>query len=343
MKNYSNKEYYKNCVADPNRQFDLIETTISHLFRFPHPALQGLSYGAAFCKQVLERELLTNDHKVIIEVGGGLGDFAHDFLTQLYKEQVQLPYIVLDISSELQKRQKDTLKDFPNVYFHLADAQQQPFQEQEIQGLVISNEVIADFDSVEFSAEEWSSSQDPDIQFLHNVVSVPKEKTLFNVGSINFIKNLYRILAPKSTAIIIEHGLWEDSRVTLTGRPTSPETSHFEFSINWSHIYHLAKNLGFSCEIEALIDFLSFDKEVEVANLNDSRALNKVDPNFPIAAIPASLLYQIFEGADIRSSAGLRLPKVGAEGFPDDNTLPFYQSFQTLILKKIKLIDVVLV
>jgi len=334
MKNYSNKEYYKNCVADPNRQFDLIETTISHLFRFPHPALQGLSYGAAFCKQVLERKLLTNDHKVIVEVGGGLGDFAHDFLIQLYKEQVQLPYAILDISSELQNKQKNTLKDFPNIHFHLADAQQLPFQTQEIQGLVISNEVIADFDSIELSAEEWNSSEDPNIKFLHDVVSVPKEKILFNTGSVNFIKDLYRVLAPKGAAIVTEHGLWEDSRVTLTGRPGSQETSHFEYSINWGHIYYLATNLGFSCEIEALIDFLEFDKEVEVANLNDSRALNKVDPNFPIAAIPASLLYQVFEGADIRSSAGLRLPKVGAEGFPDDNTLPFYQSFQTLFLKK---------
>ena len=65
-----------------------------------------------------------------------------------------------------------------------------------------------------------------------------------------------------------------------------------------------------------------------------SRALNKADPTFPVAAIPASLLYQAFGGLDIRSTAGLRLPKVGAAGFPDDNTLPFYQSFQTLILKK---------
>ncbi len=334
MKHYSNKEYYENCIADPNKQFDLIETTISHLFRFPHPALQGLSYGAAFCKQVLEKGLLTNEHKIIVEIGGGLGDFAHDFLVQLHKEQAQRPYIILDISSELQKKQKDTLKDFPNVFFHLANAQELPFQTQEIEGLVISNEVIADFDSVELSPEEWNSSQDPNIKFLHNVVSAPKEKKLINTGTIDFIKDLYRVLAPKSTAIITEHGLWEDSRVTLTGRPGSPETSHLEFSINWKHIYLLAESLGFSCKIEALIDFLPFDKDIEVANLNDSRALNKADPTFPVAAIPASLLYQAFGGLDIRSTAGLRLPKVGAAGFPDDNTLPFYQSFQTLILKK---------
>ena len=68
MKNYSNKEYYEKSISDPAKQFDLIETTISHLFRFPHPALQGLSYGAAFCKQVLERKLLTNEHKIIVEV-----------------------------------------------------------------------------------------------------------------------------------------------------------------------------------------------------------------------------------------------------------------------------------
>ncbi len=334
MKNYSNKEYYEKSISDPTRQFDLIETTISHLFRFPHPALQGLSYGAAFCKRTLERKLLTNEHKIIVEVGGGLGNFAHDFLVQLHKEQAQRPYVILDISPELQNRQKAILKDFPNVYFHLADAQQLPFQNQEIEGLVVSNEVIADFDSVELSAEEWNSSEEPDIKFFHNAISAPKEKILFNTGAINFVKDLHRVLAPKSTAIITEHGLWEDSRVTLTGRPGSPDTSHLEFSINWKHIYYLAEGLGFSCEMETLIDFLLFDKEVEVANLNDSRALNKVDPAFPIAAIPVSLLYQAFGDLDLRSAAGLRLPKVGAEGFPDDNTLPFYQSFQTLILKK---------
>lgn len=335
MKTYSNVNYYKNLASEGKQQFDFIEPTIAYLFRFPTPALQGLSYGAAFCKEVLERKILTDDHKFIVEVGGGLGDFAYDFLAHLYKEKKQRPYLIIDVSSDLQEKQKAVLKDFPNVFFHLADAHSLPFADKELNALVISNEVIADFDAVEFLTEEWNTSKEPDIELLHEHPP-PKENVLFNSGAIKFIKELDRVLSDSGTAVITEHGLLENARVTVTGRPTSPETSHLEFSINWKHLCTIAQHLGFSYDLIPLIDFLNFDKQLEVTNFNDARALKQLYEDFPIAAIPASELAKILNIniTDIKAGSGLRLPQIGGQYFPDDNTLPFSHSFQAFILKR---------
>lgn len=207
MKNYSNIDYYKNLnISDTQEQFDLIEPTIAHLFRFATPALHGLSYGTAFCKELLERNILCDEHKVIVEVGAGLGDFAHDFLVELHRKQKQRPYIIIDICCSLQEKQKAKLKDFPNVFFYLGDARNLPFKDKELEGLIISNEVIADFDAVEFSQEEWNNLEEPNVKFLSQKISPIKEPILFNSGAIDFIKELNRVLPDCGAVILIEHG-----------------------------------------------------------------------------------------------------------------------------------------
>lgn len=333
MKNYSNKNYYKKFNSDADNQFDAIEATIAHLFRYPHPALGELPYGAAFCKQVLERGLLS-DQDVIVEIGAGLGNFAYDFLVQLYREGYNKKYVIVDICEKLQERQKETLREFPNVSFHLADAESLPFEK--ISALVVCNEVIADLDSVEMALEEAKFSKDENIKCLLEFVSETEKNVIFNIGAVKLIKDLNRILLPGSNVVITEHGVWEDARLAITGKIDNSENSHIEFSINWKYLYNFSKRLGFDSKIMPLIDFLNFDKNCEVVNFNDVRALNIVYPDLPILAIPATLIEKLLNMSisDIRKSAGLRLPKIGEPGFPDDHTLPFSESFQVLILKK---------
>lgn len=333
MKNYSNKDYYKTFNSDTDNQFDAIEATIAHLFRYPHPALNELPYGASFCRQVLERKLLS-DQDVIIEIGAGLGNFAYDFLVQLHREGYKKQYIIVDICEKLQERQKESLREFSNVSFHLADAESLSFEK--ISALVISNEVIADLDSVEMTLEEAELSKDENITSLLGFVSKTEKNVIFNTGAVKLIKDLNRILLPGSNIVITEHGVWEDARLAITGKIDNSENSHIEFSINWKYLYNFSKVLGFDCEIMPLIDFLNFDKNCEVANFNDIRALNIIYPDLPILALPVTFIEKLLNMSvsDIRKSTGLKLPKIGGQGFPDDHTLPFSESFQVLILKK---------
>lgn len=335
MKNYSNKTYYRTLNSDVDNQFDTVETTISHLFRFPHSALNNLPYGAAFCREVLERRLLA-EHETIIEIGGGLGNFAYDFLVQLNRENCKKKYIVMDICPKLQEKQKSALKDFSNVSFYLMDAENLPFDNNKVNALVINNEVIADLDSVEMTIKEAKESNNEEIKVLLEFVSETEENIIFNTGSVKFIKELNRILTRGSNVVITEHGLWEKANVAITGQWNNKENSHIEYSINWKYLYYFAETLGFNCEILPLIDFLHFDKGAEVTNFNDARALRTIYPDFPIAAIPASFVEKILNLSlqDIRTSCGLKLPAIGSENFPDDQTLPFYKAFQVLILKK---------
>src|SRR5207248_1453959 len=74
-----NDAYHAGRIADAARQFDDVETTVSHAYAAPHPALGGRSYGEAFFDVCLERGLISERPRVL-EIGGGTGRFARAFL-----------------------------------------------------------------------------------------------------------------------------------------------------------------------------------------------------------------------------------------------------------------------
>lgn len=335
MRHLSNSQYYKEeaGVGDATKQFDFVEATIAHLFRFAHPALGGKSYGAKFCNKLIDSGLIDNER--ILEVGGGLGIFAREFLLEGTKHNKNFAYELLDISPNLLNKQKEILREF-EVNFLLGNGQILPFADGEFKGTIISNEVIADLDAVELNYEEWLSSEDKIVAKLREIVKETDtfEKIIINTGALEFVKEIARILSPGCWAILTEHGLDNESRIARTGR--IDQEVHLEFSINFSHIRVFAESLGLKFEIGNLIDFLEFDKELEVANLNDAQALNDSDPEWPIWAIPAIDITKKYQCSikDLRETAGLKLPKVGYDGFPDDHTMAFAHSFKVVVLKK---------
>jgi SAM-dependent methyltransferase len=334
--NYSNVDYYykldnKNSTSD---QFDRVEPTISHLFRFPHPALNHKSYGAAFCHALMEKNILTCERKNILEVGGGLGHFALEFSKELQQNKLSPAYTILDLSANLQTAQRNLLSN-NNINFILANAQQLPFLDEAFDGIVISNEVVADFDAIEYSLADWETSNDPMIKYLREHEEIKETKILLNTGAINFVEELARVMKKGSVAVITEHGFEGNGRIAYCGS-IAAEAAHLEYSINFNHLALVAKQHSLEVKLVNLIDFLNFNKEVAVANLNDARALNANDKFWPIAAIPANEICNKYKVDinELREIAGLRLPKVGAAGFPDDNTLPFNISFKALIIQK---------
>src|SRR5258705_7597691 len=52
-------DFHQNAIADASWEFDWIEPTLNHAFRFPSDALEGLDYGSRFCNATLAPEVIT--------------------------------------------------------------------------------------------------------------------------------------------------------------------------------------------------------------------------------------------------------------------------------------------
>jgi hypothetical protein len=74
-KDVDTEAYYQQ-VGDADAQFEHTETTLSHLFRVPHPALAGRTYGAALVDGLAATKRLPSRAIRVLEIGGGLGYVA---------------------------------------------------------------------------------------------------------------------------------------------------------------------------------------------------------------------------------------------------------------------------
>lgn len=88
-------------IDDSAVQFDEIETTLSHLFRAPHPSLGGETFGARLARGLSARGAPSTGAR-IVEVGGGLG-FVGRALTDALAPR---SYLVVDRSPSLARAQR---------------------------------------------------------------------------------------------------------------------------------------------------------------------------------------------------------------------------------------------
>jgi SAM-dependent MidA family methyltransferase len=91
-------------------------------------------FGAALARAAAA--IIAQSAPHIIEFGAGTGKLAHDVLTALAGQGVQVDsYTIIDLSGELRARQQERLKDFPMVRW--AEALPDAFS-----GVVLANEVL---------------------------------------------------------------------------------------------------------------------------------------------------------------------------------------------------------
>jgi SAM-dependent methyltransferase len=120
-------------IGDAGAQFDEIETTLSHLFRAPHRALGGATFGARLARGLGERGAKPSGARVL-EVGGGLG-----FVGRALSEALgPASYLVVDRSPALARAQRD--RGLRSV---VGDARSLPIADRSID-LVIANEMAGD-------------------------------------------------------------------------------------------------------------------------------------------------------------------------------------------------------
>lgn len=124
---------YHEAIDDAERQFDEIETTLSHLFRAPHRALGGERFGDRLARFLVERGVPARGARVL-EVGGGLG-----WLGAALSERLEpASYLVVDRSPQLARAQRR--RGLQSV---VGDAGALPVGDAS-RDLVVSNEMAGD-------------------------------------------------------------------------------------------------------------------------------------------------------------------------------------------------------
>jgi hypothetical protein len=327
-------DFHLRGIEDGAWEFDQIEPTVNHAFRFPSEVFDGLSYGAKFCDSVIgPGETGPLD---ILEVGGGTGSFAKGFLAQLNKRNIKVNYHILDLSPVLIEYQKRILNAaaFQVTHFH------QNATEFDLPGktfdLIVSNEVIADFPVAEVrrSSEGWEG---PGAEWIKKYsLTTPDGPTQFlvNAGVFQFIEHAWKHLRDGGRFVVTEYGGVDAFPVQAF------QLNHEEFSIHFGHAKQCAVQLGFECELVPLKNFLSADDEVK---LFDGRELHLLCLDYlfrkrqgqalPFWAWPKSELIQKYE-AQIQKLNPIGLsfsPMKGGFHFTPDLEL-----FMALVMNKPK-------
>src|SRR3989454_12346937 len=132
------------------RRFDEVECTISHLLRFPHPALGGRRYGEALL-QGLGARGIGPGRSGVVEIGGGAGHVAEAAWRGDAGPFTRARWTAIDLSPSLTAAQKRRALEpsqpgGPHLHWAglRADALELPLASRSLDGLVLANEVIAD-------------------------------------------------------------------------------------------------------------------------------------------------------------------------------------------------------
>jgi phospholipid N-methyltransferase len=283
-------DFHRAGISDASWEFDVIEPTVNHAFRFPNEVLGGLDYGARFCRATLEPEVVQFRRAPleILEVGGGTGTFARSFIQEFLNlsegpRNGQRPnYHIMDLSPALIESQQRMLAGWqPGIEHFEQDATQFDLPGR-VFDLIISNEVIADFPVATArrnhnrtdpeNEPEWLEDGAPYIQKYGLSVESAPDRFFVNAGVFEFIERAWSHLAPGGTVVLSEYG-------SVSKYPAeSFHLNHAEFSIHFGHVMECARAVGFVCRLQSLKEFLAIDDQVMVLNGREEhlRCLNHV-------------------------------------------------------------------
>ena len=276
-----NARFHQFELVDPQLQFDQIETTISHAFRTPHPALDDRSYGEAFCDWLVESGRIQPGCR-LIEIGCGLGYFANAILDRLAAGWPDiydtLTYTLFDLSSELQSAQKSNCaRHRDKVRFELGNIENHRFEDGRFD-LVLSNEVIADLSVATVSIDNVENltpkTEAERIAVEYQIECVPvalggRSVAILNVGAIRMLRNIARCMAASGHAVITEYG-------TFGASPKAVQFSnHKEFTVHFGQLRHVARKLGFHPYLDTMGNAVGFGRGCETVRLEALRTLSE--------------------------------------------------------------------
>jgi hypothetical protein len=299
-------DFHVEGIEDAQWEFDLIEPTVNHSFRFPNEALGGFDYGSRFAISTLRPDVVPllshSDRLEILEVGGGTGTFARSFLEQSQGlaegvlRGVDLNYHILDLSPTLMESQRKLLSQMlpASRYFH-QDATKFSIPSHRFD-LIIANEVIADFPmavvqrrfSDEASADNPSEWQGAGAHYLGKyglATDNAPDSFWVSAGAFDFIERCFEHLSPGGALLVSEYGAAQQYPIQAY------HLNHEEFSVHFGHLAACAASVGFNCRLLTLKEFLALDDRVLVLNgreehfLTLNHVLKKHEMSLPFAVI----------------------------------------------------------
>lgn len=267
--------YHGETIDDAHRQFDHVETTLSHLFREPHPALGERAYGRALIDGLVERGWLRPDQVKlkVLEIGGGLGEVAHAAVSALIDHGVEVSWEIMELSPELARAQKRRCEGLP-VSVKLGNVLTDPWPSRAYD-LVIANEMMGDLPSAELTHSQAGLDDDTlhgdehrahleqlgPIGDLINRYTIPlgdaPDPFWLNVGPIALVERVQAHLAPEGVAVLTEFG--EMSRWPIV----STHLDHPELSIHFGHLMAVARQLKLEPELVYVMELIELDRDTE--------------------------------------------------------------------------------
>jgi len=288
-------QYHVDKISDAIEQFESRETTISHLYSQTHPALGGIPYGARMANKLCEMGVI-NKGQSILEIGGGTGYLARDFLQYLKQNQPQvfkhISYVMLELSPVLLESQIDSTRLYSSMISHvLGDAIAMPFSLGSF-SIIIANEMIADLPSICIK-KVWTDDKgihevpEEAVSALRFIADfdIPLDDAfpefLVNLGAWQLLEHIYHLLAKGGIAIIIEYGSPWRYPIAVSLK------DHTEYAIHFGHLEKIAKGVGFEARLEGLADFLSIDLDVPILERVSLTTLNQsLLPHLDINPLP---------------------------------------------------------
>ena len=304
-----NRAHHRTDRLVPRRRFDEVECTISHLLRFPHPALGGRRYGEALL-QGIGGHGIRPARSGVVEIGGGAGHVAEAAWRGAAGPFTKARWTAVDLSPALiaaqQRRALEPSQPggrHPRWTGVRADALELPFASRSVDGLVLANEVLAD---------------------------LPVEGGC-NTGAIRLVRELSRVLAPGGAAVLTEFGGdFDPGPVRLLAAFGQGE--HVEWSIDFRSIRATAVQAGLAVEELPLHALLGADLSVRCASYTDLWRLRRV-ASCQVFAAPEAEVRRRFPV--LSRVLALELPPLGSPRWPDaTGPAGFAQLFRALILRR---------
>lgn len=291
------------------QRFDEVECTVSHLLRFPHPALLGRRYGEALLQGIARRGMGPGRCGVL-EIGGGAGHVAECAWRGDAGPFTRVPWISLDLSPALlgAQRRRVLQPDQPRGP-HLrwcalrGDAVQLPLRDRSFDGLILANEVIADLPVADGR----------------------------NTGALALVGEIGRVLRSGGAAVLTEFGGdFAPGSVRLLAALGRGE--HVEWSIDFRQLREAGRAAGLAVEEIALHALIDADLSVRCASYTDLWRLRRF-ARCEVFAAPAGEVRRRFPFWS--RLLALELPPLGSRRWPDA-TAPagFAQLFRALILRR---------
>lgn len=266
-------DYYQHDIANAEAQFDHQETTLSHLFRVPHHALAGRTYGQALIDGLAGKGALpaagTTGPFRVLEIGGGLGYVARDVIGRLRERGLDVTYTIAELAPALEQAQRARLAGLP-VTWRMGNVLDLELPAASFD-LIISNEMVGDLPSIQLSRPDVGLTVDGGgevdpaklaalgrtgelvTQLKVHLDDAP-EPFYLQTGALELVIDIAGWLAPGGTAIVTEFG------GPMQWPRLSTQLDHPELSTHFGHLLTGARALGLDAELDFVMDLIDLER-----------------------------------------------------------------------------------